>query len=53
MLNDEEEASGVEEERGELDGGTTTETQGDPQAQGSGRALLPPRDNQPSDLAAA
>lgn len=52
MLDDEEEAGRVEEERGELDGDTTTETQGDPEAQRSGGAFPPPGDNQPSGPAA-
>lgn len=34
MLDDKEETGGVKEERGELDGGTAAETQGDPGALG-------------------
>lgn len=46
MLDDEEKAGGVQEERGELDGGTTTGTWEGPgdRPQGSGAALPPPGD---------
>lgn len=37
MLDDKEKADGVEEEKGELDGGTATEMCRDPGARGLGR----------------
>lgn len=46
MLDDKEKADEVEEERGELDDGTATETCGDPGAWGLGGALSLLRNNQ-------